>query len=54
MARRGHGRYREPCAQATDELLEPLTATVVAEFGGPLVVAGHSLGGVLGFELACG
>lgn len=49
----GHGtRSREPRAITPDEILEPLAAAVMAEIDGPVVVFGHSLGAVLGFELA--
>lgn len=45
-------RWREPRATTPDQILEPLAAAVMTEIDGPVVVFGHSLGAVLGFELA--
>ncbi|MEK8169234.1 alpha/beta fold hydrolase [Streptomyces sp. M19] len=49
----GHGtRVREPFATDLDVLLDDITASVVERVDGPYVIFGHSLGGLLAFELA--
>jgi medium-chain acyl-[acyl-carrier-protein] hydrolase len=49
----GHGRrFREPLARRLDLLVEDLADRLVARLDGPFAFFGHSLGGLVGFELA--